>query len=56
MGNIVGVHEVMICTQNECITLKHQAFSRGVFAEGSLKAAEFLIGKSAGMYGMRDLL
>ena len=34
MGNIVGVHEVMIGTQNERITLKHEAFSRGVFAEG----------------------
>ena len=56
MGNIVGIHEVMICTQNECITLKHQAFSRGVFAEGSLKAASFLIGKEAKIYDMKDLI
>ena len=56
MGNIVGVHEVMIGTQNERITLKHEAFSRGVFAEGSLKAAAFLAGKAPGMYGMKDLL
>jgi len=56
MGNIVGVHEVMIGTQNERITLKHEAFSRGVFAEGSLKAAAFLIGRAAGMYDMKDLL
>jgi len=56
MGNIVGVHEVMIGTQNERITLKHEAFSRGVFAEGSLKAAAFLIGKKPGLYDMKDLL
>ena len=56
MGNIVGVHEVMIGTQNERISLKHEAFSRGVFAEGSLKAAAFLVGKAAGMYDMNDLL
>ena len=56
MGNIVGVHEVMIGTQNERITLKHEAFSRGVFAEGSLKAAAFLAGKAAGIYDMKDLL
>ena len=56
MGNIVGIHEVMIGTQNERITLKHEAFSRGVFAEGSLKAAAFLIGKAPGMYDMKDLL
>ena len=56
MGNIVGVHEVMIGTQNERITLKHEAFSRGVFAEGSLKAAAFLSGKAPGKYDMTDLL
>ena len=56
MGNIVGVHEVMIGTQNERITLKHEAFSRGVFAEGSLKAAKFLAGKAPGMYDMKDLI
>ena len=56
MGNIVGVHEVMIGTQNERISLKHEAFSRGVFAEGSLKAAAFLVGKKPGMYDMKDLL
>ncbi len=56
MGNIVGVHEVMIGTQNERITLKHEAFSRGVFAEGSLKAALFLIGKEPGHYDMKDML
>ena len=56
MGNIVGVHEVMIGTQNERITLKHEAFSRGVFAEGSLKAAKFLTGKAPGMYDMKDLI
>jgi len=56
MGNIVGIHEVMIGTQNERITLKHEAFSRGVFAEGSLKAAAFLLGKAPGKYDMKDLV
>ena len=56
MGNIAGIHEVMIGTQNERITLKHEAFSRGVFAEGSLKAAKFLAGKAPGLYDMKDLL
>ena len=56
MGNIVGIHEVMIGTQNEMITLKHEAFSRGVFADGSVKAAAFLAGKPAGLYDMKDLL
>ena len=56
MGNIVGVHQVMIGTQNETLTLTHQAASRGVFADGSLKAARFLVGKAPGLYDMKDLL
>ena len=56
MGNIAGIHEVMIGTQNERISLKHEAFSRGVFADGSLKAAAFMIGKKPGLYDMKDLL
>ena len=56
MGNTVGVHEVIIGTQNETLTLTHQAHSRGVFADGSLKAARFLIGKAPGLYDMKDLL
>ncbi len=56
MGNIVGIHEVLIGTQNETISLKHEAHSRGVFADGSLKAAAFLLGKAPGLYDMKDLL
>ena len=56
MGNIAGIHEVLIGTQNERISLKHEAFSRGVFADGSLKAAAFLTGKGPGLYDMKDLL
>ncbi len=56
MGNIVGIHEVLIGTQNETISLKHEAHSRGVFADGSLKAAAFLPGRAPGLYNMKDLL
>jgi 4-hydroxy-tetrahydrodipicolinate reductase len=56
MGNIVGIHEVMIGTQNQTITLKHEAHSRALFAEGALAAAAFLVGKGAGLYDMKSLL
>ena len=56
MGNVVGVHEVMIGTQNQTITLKHEAHSRALFAEGALAAADFLMGKPAGLYDMTSLL
>lgn len=56
MGNIVGIHEVIIGTDTQTITLKHEAHDRKVLAEGALAAAEFLIGKPNGLYGMQDLL
>ncbi len=56
MGNIVGEHEVMIGTPNQTITLKHEAHSRALFAEGALAAAAFLIGQDAGMYDMNSLI
>ena len=56
MGNIVGEHEVIIGTQNQTITLKHEAHSRALFAEGALAAAEFIISRDAGLYDMKSLV
>ncbi len=56
MGNIVGEHEVIIGTQNQTITLKHEAHSRALFAEGALAAADFLVGKDRGLYDMKSLV
>ncbi len=56
MGNVVGEHEVFIATDTETITLKHEAHSRSLFAEGAVVAAAFLVGKDAGMYTMRDMV
>ncbi len=55
-GSIVGEHEVLFAGKNENITLRHSALSREVFAQGALKAAEFIKGKGAGMYNMSDVL
>lgn len=56
MGNIVGEHEVIIGTNNQSITLKHEAYSRALFAEGALAAASWLVGKGPGLYDMNNLL
>ena len=56
MGNIVGIHEVHITTASQQITLRHEAFDRGMFADGAVKAGLFLVGKPAGLYNMTDLL
>jgi 4-hydroxy-tetrahydrodipicolinate reductase len=56
MGNIAGEHEVLIGTDNQTITLKHETHDRALFAEGALAAAAFLCGKPTGLYDMQDLL
>ena len=56
MGNVVGQHEVIVATPYQTITLKHEAHSRALFAEGALAAARFLIGKPAGLYDMKSLI
>lgn len=55
-GSIVGEHEVLFAGRNENITLRHSALSREVFADGALKAAEYIKGKKAGMYNMGNVL
>ena len=55
-GTIVGTHEIIFAGRDEVITLKHEAHSRQVFAVGSVNAACFLAGKTAGMYTMNDLI
>ncbi len=56
IGNVVGVHEVIVATQSQTITLCHEAHSRALFAEGALVAAEFLCGKPKGLYSMKNLI
>lgn len=56
MCNIVGEHEVIIGTQNQTLTLRHDAHDRALFAEGAIAAAEFLVGKPAGLYSMQDIV
>ncbi len=55
-GTIVGEHDVIFAGNDEVITLSHSAASKTVFAEGSIKAAIYLNGKSAGLYDMSELV
>ena len=55
-GSIVGVHDVIFAGTDEVITLSHTAYSRAVFAKGSVAAAKFIKGKAAGLYDMADVL
>ncbi len=55
-GTIVGEHDILFAGHDECITLSHTAQSKEIFAAGAVSAAEFLVGKPAGLYTMKDLL
>lgn len=56
MGNVVGVHEVHICTPSQTITLRHEVATRSMLAEGGVEAARFMVGKGKGLYNMEHLL
>ena len=55
-GNIVGEHTVIFSKGDEVIEIKHEAFSRKMFADGAVNAASKLIDKKSGLYSMKDLL
>ena len=55
-GDIVGDHTVVLAGPSERLELTHRAQSRDVFAQGALKAAQFVHGKRPGLYAMSDVL
>lgn len=55
-GDIVGEHSVTFAAPGECLELTHRATDRMTFARGALRAAAWLIGRPAGLYGMKDVL
>ena len=56
MGNVVGIHEVHICTGTQILTLKHEATTRAMLADGAVDAARFMEGKPIGFYNMESIL
>ncbi|MEI6051805.1 MAG: 4-hydroxy-tetrahydrodipicolinate reductase [Opitutaceae bacterium] len=55
-GDVVGDHTVMFAALGERLELTHKASDRGIFARGSLRAAQWLIGRKSGLYDMQDVL
>ena len=56
MGSVVGIHEVYIHTGTQCLTLKHEAVTRAMLADGAVDAARFMEGKPIGFYNMESIL
>ena len=55
-GDIVGDHTVLFAGIGERIEITHKSSSRATYAQGSLRAASFLAGKSTGLFDMFDVL
>jgi len=55
-GDIVGEHTVLFAGDGERIEITHRATDRAAFARGALRAAVWLVGRPAGLYGMSDVL
>ena len=55
-GDIAGEHTVMFIGDSERVEITHKATDRKIFASGAIKAAVWVAGQPAGLYGMRDVL
>ncbi len=55
-GDIVGDHTVYFCGTGERIEITHRSSSRAGYAEGSLRAARFLVTKKPGLFDMQQVL
>lgn len=55
VGHVPGTHTLIFDGLFEQVTLTHEARDRRVFADGALRAAEWLVGRR-GVFTMRDLV
>jgi 4-hydroxy-tetrahydrodipicolinate reductase len=55
VGTVPGTHTVTYDSENDLISIRHEAKSRRGLALGAVLAAEFIAGKK-GVYTMSDLL
>jgi 4-hydroxy-tetrahydrodipicolinate reductase len=55
-GDVVGDHTVIFAGDGERLELTHRASQRTIFAVGALRAAQWVQGRTPGLYGMDDVL
>ncbi|MDR0934402.1 MAG: 4-hydroxy-tetrahydrodipicolinate reductase [Burkholderiaceae bacterium] len=55
-GDIIGDHTVLFAGIGERIEISHKSSSRAAYAQGSLRAARFLTGRTSGLFDMQDVL
>jgi 4-hydroxy-tetrahydrodipicolinate reductase len=55
-GDVIGDHTVIFAGNGERLELTHKASSRETFANGALRAAEWVVKQKPGLYSMEDVL
>jgi len=55
-GDVVGDHTVIFAGLGERVELTHKASSRETFANGALRAAQWVVKQKPGLYDMQDVL
>ncbi len=55
-GGVFGIHKTFFFDESEFVVFEHQALNRTVFAKGAVTAAQWLMNKEPGLYGMSDLM
>ena len=55
-GDIVGEHTVLFADEGERIEITHKASSRMTFANGAIRACQWIYQKESGLFGMQDVL
>lgn len=55
-GDVVGDHTVIFAALGERLELTHKASDRGIFANGALRAARWVVSRPPGLYDMQDVL
>ena len=55
-GSTIGKHSIEFNNNMERIELKHDAFSRDLFADGAISAAIWIRKKKRGFFNMQDML
>ena len=55
-GDVVGEHTVAFFMDGERVEITHKASSRMIYANGAVRAANWLFDKPSGLYSMQDVL
>lgn len=53
-GDVSGIHTIEARSACDCIEIRHEAFSRRGFAEGAVRAAEWIAGKT-GVWDFQEI-